>query len=188
MKKMFISLALITAMLVSSVGATMAVFSDQGKILGNSFSTATVNIDLRALGSGQISKPISLTGMIPGMWSDWGRVEVYNESNSTPVKAYFYVENLSGAACNKVNLKLATGHAGSLVSESAITIYDGALSGIAGAGNRVAISGPGMIFNPTIPVNTTAVVTQRAQLDATASNAYQNTTCTWDEVFVAETP
>lgn len=186
MKKILISIALIASLMVSSVSATFAVFSDEGKILGNSFSTAQVNIDLRGLTSGAVHKPMSLTGMIPGAWSDWGRVEVYNESNSTDVKVYFYVENVSGAACNKVNLKLATGHASG--NESQFVLYNGALSGIKNAGNRVEITGPGKVFDPTLPANWTAVVTQKVQLDSSAGNAYMNTMCTWDEVFVAETP
>ena len=181
---------MISALLVSSIGATLAVFSEEGRVNGNSFSTATVNIDLRGLSSGAISKPMALTGMIPGAWSGWGRVEVYNESNSTPVKVFFYVENVSGVACDKVNLKLNTGHAlgGDIASETAIALYNGFLSGVTGTSNRVEVTGPGTIFNPTLGVNMTAVVRQQVQLDNSADNSYQNTTCTWDEVFVAETP
>src|SRR5690606_25827227 len=123
-----------------------------------------------------------------GQTSQWGRVEVYNESDSSPVKVFFYVTNITGGACAKVNLEVRTGHAGTLAGETAMTIHSGNIYDFNGAGNRKEVTGPGRVFNPTLPVNTTAVVTQRAQLDLSADNAQMNSSCTWDEIFVAETP
>lgn len=168
--------------------SALAVFSDTETIENNTVATATVDIDLRALGSGEIDKPFDVEGLVPGAYSDWGRVEVYNTIPSTDVRVFFFVKDVTGAACPKINLDLRTGHAGSDAGERALTVYSGALNGVKGAGNRVEITGPGMIFNPVLHANWTAVVQQRAQLDTSAGNAYQNTACTWTEVFVAETP
>lgn len=186
MSRIYASLIVIMALIVSVGGSTVAAFTQSKQILGSTISTARIDIDLRALSSGEIPKPLNVTGLIPGEWTDWARGEVYNSSLSTPIKVYFYVTNMSGSACSKTNFYLTTGHAGG--DERAIVLYDGDINGVAGSENRIEITGAGHIFNPVLPVNTTAVVQQRAQLAADAGDEYQGTSCTWDEVFVAETP
>lgn len=182
MRKIALSVLTIAALAIAVTGGTFAVFSDTGEIAGNTISTAKVNIDIRALNSGKISKPLNVTGLVPGQWTKWGRAEIYNESDSTTVKYYMYVKNVSGAACNKVNLRVTTGYAGG--DERARDVYNGTLTGLQGTGNRKELTG-----NPpfeTVLPNWTQVIQQTAQLDSSAGNSYQNTSCTWDEVFVAE--
>lgn len=188
MRRITVSIVIILALIVSVGGATLAVFTQSRSILGNTVSTARIDMDLRALSSGQIVKPINVSGLVPGSWTGWGRAEIYNTALSTPIKVYFYVDNVVGDACSKINFRLTTGHAGSDAGERGIDVYNGLISGVTGSGQRVEITGAGKIFNPTLPVNTTAVIQQRAQLDSSADNTYQNTTCTWDEIFIAETP
>jgi len=188
MKKIVASILVILSLMVSVGGATMAVFTQSKSVLGSTVSTARIDIDIRALSSGQISKPLNVAGLVPGQWTGWGRAEVYNSSISTPIRLFFYVDNLNGAACNKVNFNLTTGHAGSDASERSIALYNGAINSVAGVANRLEITGLGKVFNPSLPVNTTSVVQQKAQLDSSADDSYQNTSCTWDEIFVAETP
>lgn len=173
------------AMLVAASTATFAVFNDSDVLGGSTISTATVDIDFRPEGaSGYLLKPIVATNLVPGEWTDWFRGVVYNTSASTDVRVYFYVANVSGAACPKTNLLVKTGHAGG--NEQAISLYSGPLSGVDSVGERVELTGPGKVFNPTLPPNTSLVVTQKGQLDSSADNTYQHTSCTWDEVFVAE--
>lgn len=192
MRRIVLSGLLVVATVVMVAGVTKAVFSDDDKFTGNTVSTATVRIDARSeTGSNpvRLPKPLVVSGLVPTQWTSWARGVVYNEAGSTPVKVYMYVENLSGAACNKVNLQVYTGHAASGAdSERSIVLYNGALNAFVGSANRIEMTGAGKIFNPTLPVNTSLVMQQKAQLDGSADNAYQGTSCTWDEVFVAETP
>jgi hypothetical protein len=99
---------------------------------------------------------------------------------------YMHVDNVTGAACDKINLQVTTGHAGSDAGERARDVHNAALLNIQGAGNRVEVTGIPPFA--TIGPNWTQVIQQRAQLDTSADDTYQNKTCTWDEVFVAETP
>lgn len=183
MKKLITSLLIVLALGVSITAATQAVFSDTGTIAGNTVSTAKVNIDIRALDSGQISKPFNVVGLVPGEWTDWARAEIYNESDSTNVKFYMYLANVSGT-CGKTNLRVTTGYAGNDTNERARDVYNGTIAGLTGSSNRVELTG-----NPPFDIvkpNITQVIQQTAQLDASAGNSYQNTSCTWDEIIVAE--
>jgi hypothetical protein len=96
-----------------------------------------------------------------------------------------YVDNVSGAACDKTNLEVYTGYAASGAdSERGFTVYNGSLGDFTGEANREEITG--YVFDPTIGPNNSAVIQQRAQLDPSADNSFMNTDCTWDEVFVGE--
>lgn len=187
MKNILKSLSVIVAVIAVAAGATHAVFSDTDSFEGNTISTATVNIDARNEPMGNLPKPLNVSGLVPGEWTGWARGIVYNESNSTDVKVYMHVSNVSGVACNKINLTVYTGHAASgAASERSMLLYNGALGGLEGSSSRVEITGSGKVFNPSMPANRSAVIQQKAQLDSSADNLYQNTSCTWDEVFVAE--
>lgn len=185
MKKALLSFSVIVSMVAAVAGITYAVFSDSDTIEGHTVSTAHVNISaVGEAGSESAPKPIDADGLLPGEMTDWYRGAVHNEVDSSDVRLYMYAENLSGAACDKINLEVTTGHAGG--DEHQYEVYNGTLSGLVGSGNRVEITG--YVFDPTIPAHTSAVLQQRAELDSSADNTYQNTSCTWDEVFVAETP
>jgi len=188
MKKIILSLGSIVATLAVATGATFAIFSDSSSFNGNTVSTAKVDINALSEPNGNLPKPLNVSGLVPGEWTDWARGVIFNTAESTDVKLYMYVDNKSGAACDKINLEVTTGHAGSDAQERLISLYNGALSGLEGSANRVEITGTGKIFDPTIAPNHSAVIQQRAQLDGSADNSYQNTSCSWDEVFVGETP
>ncbi len=183
MKKLLVSFLVTGSLILSVTLGSLAVFSESEEILGNTVSAATVDIDLRSLNSGEISKPLNVSGLIPGQWTDWGRAVIYNKINSTDVKVFFYVKDVTGDACPKVNLQVTTGHAGG--NERAFDVYNGPINGVKGPGSRVEITG--YIF-PLLAPNISAVVQQHAQLDGSAGNSYMGTSCTWTEVFVAETP
>jgi hypothetical protein len=186
MKNIFKSLSVIVAVIAVAAGATQAVFSDTDSFEGNTVSTAIVNIDARNEPMGNLPKPLNVSGLVPGEWTGWARGIVYNESNSTDVKVYMYVSNVNGVACDKVNLTVYTGHAASgAASERSMLLYNGALNSFNEA-NKVEITGSGKVFNPSMPANRSAVIQQKAQLDSSAGNSYQNKSCTWNEVFVAE--
>ncbi|HBP01309.1 MAG: hypothetical protein UY41_C0046G0014 [Candidatus Moranbacteria bacterium GW2011_GWE1_49_15] len=191
MKNIFKSLFVIVAVAAVAGGATYAIFSDTSSFAGNTISTATVDIDARNEPSGLLPKPLNVSGIVPGEFTDWARGIVFNTANSTDIRLFMYVTNVTGAACNKTNLEVYTGNAdpGNTDNERDFQLYNGVISGLAGVGNRVEITGPeaGKVYNPTMPTNHSAVIQQRAQLDPSAGNSYQNTSCTWDEIFVAET-
>lgn len=176
------SLVIILAAVSISGGATYSFFSATDSIEGNTISTATVEIDAKGESrEGVMAKPLSTSNLVPGMYTEWARGAVWNKS-SVPVRLYLYVDNLEGSACPLTNLTVTTGHAGG--DERAREVYRGALMGIAGSVERVEVTG-----NPpfeTVPADWTQVVQQRAQLDESADNGVQNQSCTWDEIFVAE--
>lgn len=186
MKQIVLSVFTIFAVVAITAGATQAVFSEIETIDSNTISTATVDIDLRSLSSGEISKPLNVTDLIPGEWTQWARAEIYNTSASTPVRVFFHVEDVTGDACGKTNLRVTTGHAGTDAGERANDVYNGVLNSVKGVSKRVEITG--VVLSPTLPANTTAVIQQQAQLDSTANNNHQGTGCTWNEVITAETP
>lgn len=189
MSRVFASMLTIVAIIGAVGGATMAVFSDTASILGNTVSTGQVNIDARPEENETTAeKPVIAEGLVPGEWSDWYRMVVYNEADSTNVRAYMYVTNLEGDACNKVNLKVTTGNAADDASERQFVIYNSLLTNISTPNARIELTGY-VFTNPTyLPANTSLVVQQQAQLDPSADNSNANASCTWDEVFVAETP
>lgn len=188
MKKLALSALTVAATVAMAAGATRAVFTDSDSFTGNTISTATVSIDARNEPAGNLPKPLNVSGLVPGEWTGWARGVVFNEATSTDVRLFMYVTNVSGVACDKVNLDVYTGHAaGGAASERSMLLHTGALSSFDDPSERVEITGSGRVFDPTIPSNTSAVIQQQAQLDASAGDSYQNTSCTWDEVFVAET-
>jgi predicted ribosomally synthesized peptide with SipW-like signal peptide len=185
MKTIIKSLVLITAVAAVASVATWAVFSATDNIPNNTVGTATVSIDAKGeANSSTASKPINVSNLVPGQFTAWYRGGVVNNS-TVPIKLYMYVDGLTvGGACDKINLQVTTGFAGSDAGERARNVYNGALTGLVGAGNRVEVTG-----NPpftAVPATWTQVIQQKAQLDSSADNTYQAKTCTWNEVFVGE--
>ncbi len=179
----------IVSLLTAVGGATLAVFSDTSEILGNTISTAQVDIDAHGESNNTTApKPIDESGLVPGEWTDWFRGIVYNKADSTNVRVYMYLSNVTGAACSKTNLTVRTGFAGSDAGERANSMYDGSVAGLTGPGNRIELTGPVFHAPDWLPYNTSLVVQQAAQLDPSAGNTYTNKSCDWSEVFVAETP
>jgi predicted ribosomally synthesized peptide with SipW-like signal peptide len=187
MKKILASTLVVVSLIATVGGATFAVFSDSEEIMGNTIAAGSVDIDL-VLENGEeyseFDKPINATGLLPGEWSPWARVAANNNSEDTPLRLYFYVKNLVGGACDKTNLMLKTGAEGG--NELQYEIYNSVIEGLEGNNNRVEITGPQGVWDPSLPAGESAVIWQRAQLDLSADNDYQNQSCTWTEVFVAE--
>lgn len=187
MKKIIVSAFTIFAVVAMVAGATQAVFSDTSSFDGNTIATATVDIDAKSeQKQADLPKPLVVSRLIPGEWTGWARGVVFNKPSSTPVKVFMYVDNVSGDACSKTNLTVYTGHAANgAASERSHKIYDGPLNGLKGNSKRREVTGR---IGDLLGVNNSAVIQQRAQLDESAGNNLQHTSCTWNEVFVAETP
>ena len=175
MTRKILASALVVISLMSAVGGSaLAIFSDTESIQGNTISTGSVDIEL----TGDFG-PITAQSLNPGDWSEWERVEVDNNSNG-PVRLYFYVTDLAGAACGDTMLELATGPLGG--DEMTYHFYNSSIGLLNGSANRVEVTG--YVFNPNMPAGETAVVHMRAGLsvDATAMNA----DCDWTGVFAAD--
>ncbi len=196
MKKIALSLVTIFAVVAMVAGATRAVFSDQATIPGNTISTAT--IDLVAGGEarpGVLPKPLNASLLVPGQWTDWGRGILRNNTQPNPpdwdnqyppfLDVYMYVEITQNerGVCDKVNLKVTTGHAD--YNERDVSVYNGPLLNL--TTERVKVNNAGSPFPGGIPRGWSQVIQQQAQLANTAGDEYQGKTCTWNEVFVAET-
>ncbi len=177
MTRKILASALVVISLMSAVGGSaLAIFSDTESIQGNTISTGSVDIEL----TGDFG-PITAQNLNPGDWSDWERVEVDNNSNG-PIKLYFYVTDVSGAACGDTLLNLVTGPLGG--DEMQYPFYASHLTSLNGANNKVEVTG--YVFNPTMPAAQTAVVHMRAGLDMAAGEAAMGEDCDWTGVFVAE--
>lgn len=178
MRKVVFSLFMAVMAGLLTIGATQAVFSDTGYIVGNTIASGSVDLTVHNFSG---NKPINSKLLAPGEFTEWGRAELFN-TGSLPVRVYMYVDELAGNACGFTNLQVATGHAGG--NETERNIYNGALSGLEGEGKRVEVTGnpPFGVLNPNI----TQVIQQRAQLDPQADNSAQGESCAWREVFVAE--
>jgi hypothetical protein len=192
MRRIALSLVTVFAVVAMVAGATKAVFSDSASFVGNTIATATVNISANSepgTNPVRLPKPLNVTGLVPNQWTGWARGVVYNEGNSTNVRAYMYIDNPTGVACAMTNIQVWTGNANSGAdSERGFLLMNGPLSWYTGSGQRVEITGDSRVFVAPnyLPANTSAVIQQAAQLDPSASNSYQNTSCVWNEVFVAE--
>lgn len=185
MKKLVLSALTVLATGAMAVGATRAVFTAQDTIAGNTIATATILLDAKGETNGTtLAKPIASTGLVPGALTAWARGALHNQS-SVPVRAYMYVTNVTGDACDKVVLQVTTGHAGSDASERTRTVYHNWLMSMDDPSERVEVTGTPPFAS--IGANITQVIQQQAQLHESADNSYINKTCTWDEVFVAET-
>lgn len=182
MKRILLSSMLVVGIISLTVGATRAVFSATDVLAGNTVSTAHVEIDAKGESNAStLAKPFNETNLLPGVWTQWRRAAIENKS-TVPVRLYMYVNTLTGT-CDKTVLKVTTGHAGG--DERARVVYNGWLTDLDGAGHRIELTG-----NPpftSIPAGWSQVIQQQAQLHDSADDNYQNTTCTWTEVFVAET-
>lgn len=165
-------------------GGTYSFFSATDTVTGNTITTATINFSADGEASETtLAKPINATNLFPGGYSPWARAALENGS-TFPLRYFMYVTNVSGDACDKVNLTVATGVEGSDESERTANVYLGKLTDLVGESNRELISNIPP-FDPA-PSGSTQIIQQRAQLDESASNEYQGEGCSWDEVFVAE--
>jgi hypothetical protein len=183
MTRIAVSLFTMFAMVALVAGATYAVFRDRDTIPGHRISTARVHVNIDAVGearAGVAAKPLLAENIPVGQWSDWFRGAIHNRPDSGNVRLFMHVANVRGEACDRTRLHVTTGHAGTHAGERQFDVYRGSLLGIRGEANRREITGHVFTAPRFLPSNTTAVIQQRAQITRGEG------TCTWDEVFTAE--
>jgi len=183
MRKILASVLTIVALVGSVGGVAFAIFSDTASIPGNTISTGAIDIGLSGSGAEQTPQPIVATGLMPGDWSDWKKYLITNNSNEN-IKLYFYVTDVSGDACVKTNLEIATGPQNG--NEFQFLVYNSGINNIKGIDNKVEITGSERVFDPVMMPDDVADVHMRAGLDLSANNNQSNEACTWTGVFYAE--
>lgn len=178
------SLVVIVGVAAVVSGGTYSFFSATDTISDNMITTASISFSAEGEANGTtLAKPINASGLFPGGFSPWARAALQNDS-TFPLRYFMYVTNVVGEACDEVNLTVATGVEGSDASERTANVYLGNLMDLVGEANRELVSNVPP-FDPA-PAGSTQIIQQRAQLDTDANNDVQNESCTWDEVFIAE--
>jgi len=175
MKKILLSGVMALALLVVATSATLAVFSDEDKVLGNTITAAHLTLDAREV----INKPMNLGPMLPGDWCPNAVVDLYNDGNVEHYQ-YMYVENVVGDLCPYVELKLGYSYNDQDPHSMDVVYGTFPLSALKDVGKKVEVGR----WDP-MPVNYTTRLVQIAHIMEAAGNDVQMDTCTWDEVFVA---
>lgn len=181
MNKIILSSVMALGLLVAATTATMAVFSDEDQVLGNTISVAHLTIDAREVHN----KPMMVSNLLPGQWGDSGAVDLYNDGNVAQ-RQWMYVENIQGDLCDYVYLKLGYSFnvpSGTWNFDHVYGTYK--LSDLVEA-NKMLVGRS----DPVAANNTTRLV-QQAYLDTTTPNSFNVVpapSCTWDEIFVATQP
>jgi predicted ribosomally synthesized peptide with SipW-like signal peptide len=180
MKRLLISALIVLGVGTFAIGATLAFFTDQEEVLGNTIQTGSLDFDLR----GDASTTFTLTNLVPGGdFTTPMRLDVYNQNtpvSTVPIKYRFYdrfgTESVSGLY-NKMNVIVRHTFAGTSNPEAWPIVYQGKLK------NMVvdSTSTPGVIAS-TLGVNITHVYYLQFQLDSSAGNQYQNANATFDIV------
>lgn len=105
MKRIALSLAMIALVGSVVIGATSALFSDQGSVSGNTVATGTLDLTLNK----SAGKPFSISNAYPGYQSGWEHMDIYN-TGSLPFEANMTLNKTGGndALWNYVRLELRT--------------------------------------------------------------------------------
>jgi len=192
MKKILLSLVMIILAGSVVVGATSAVFSDQGSVAGNTIATGTLDLSLNK----SAGKPFSIASAYPGYWSGWEHMDVYN-SGSLPFEAEMTLNMTggSGALWNEVMIEMETSGWDSICNNGdggEAMIYSGYANAFP-AGMTVSDIAYWHLANEddgsgppdNIRAGWSERVCQRVGINAGAGNAVQNTSVTFDEVVDA---
>jgi predicted ribosomally synthesized peptide with SipW-like signal peptide len=180
MKKIIFGLSTIAIVATIAIGATGAFFSDSEEIVGNTFTTGEIDIEIRGSGS----TPITLTGMVPDVWSGQYEYEVYNLANSIPVKYRFFDRKDSESPAgfyNKLNVIVRHTYAGTPDPANWPIVYQGPLK-------NLLIESPADAIVGTLGTGITHVYYMEFQLDASAGNTLQGGSATFDLMFGATQP
>lgn len=169
MKKILMSLVVITVVGATAAGVTAAIFTDQSKNEGNTFATGTVDIEA----GGGASLPVDFSNLAPG-WEDSGSLEVFN-NGSLELRYAMTTEpdtNEEGI-CNQL-LVLIKRDDEALYSDPLAGAFFGNPAQGADDGDRILDAGESEVldFTFSLPLET--------------DDDYQGTTCVVNFVFDAE--
>jgi len=192
MRKIALSLLSVTALVLAMVGGTMALFTDQGVVAGNTIATGTLDLTLNR----SAGKLFSISNAYPGYMSGWEYADIFN-SGSLPFEALMSVSKTGGddGLWSYVNIEMKTSG-----WNSDCTDGDG--------GERLVYSGRASAFTNGMTVSNQAYwhlaneddgkggpdnvragyserICQRVGVDSTADNVVQGKSVTFQEVVDA---
>lgn len=194
MRKILSSLVMIVLAGSVVIGATKALFTDTGSVLGNSVATGTLDLTLNK----SVGKPFSISNAYPGYTSGWENVDVFN-SGSLPFEAYMTLSKTAGddGLWNFVRINLKTSGWDSDCTNGdpgENTIHDGLINTF-GAHTLVSTANFWHLANEddgsgTPPDNIRAGwserICQRVGVDNSADNSVQGKSVTFTETVDAE--
>lgn len=169
MKNKILGLVLTVFISLLSVKSAQALLQDSAKlVLG--LSTASFEIqDFLLLIE---NKPIISSDMLPGEWSEYGKLKVTNdlEPNSD---YYMYVSHTDGNICSEIIISLEVAE-----NEQSdwIEVYRGDIEEIRGNNDRVLLNVDELDTNSIL-------VRQRIQFKESANKNKAGKQCLWNEVF-----
>lgn len=194
MRKILSSLVMIALAGSIVIGATKALFTDTGSVLGNSVATGTLDLSLNK----SAGKPFTLSNVYPGYMSGWEHMDVYN-SGSLPFEAYMTLAKTAGDdglwGYVRINLKTAgwdsdctNGDAGER------TIHDGLINTF---GAHTLVSTANFWHNANeddgsgtpadnVRAGWSERICQRVGVDSSADNSVQGKSVTFSETVDAE--
>lgn len=193
-KRIGLSLLTIVAVFAVVTGATIAQFSDQGTVAGNTIATGTLVLTLNH----SSGKPFSVSGAYPGYQTGWEYMDIFNGpyppvAGQLPFEAYLWVKKTGGSTTlfNALEIDLFdSGWDSTCDNTDDVQIYSGLLSGIKDQANRTQTSdddpnSTGTPGNDDIRPGWSQRVCQRLRLPITAGNSLQGTSVTFDEIVDA---
>lgn len=169
MKNKILTLVLIVIVSALSIKSAQSLLQDSAKLV---LGLSTASYEIRDFLLLIENKPINSTDMIPGQWSDYGKLKVTN-SLASEADFYMYVSHTDGNICPDVVINLEVAES----AEGAWTeVYTGDLEEIRGNNDRVLLN-IGDISSDNI------FVRQRIQFKDSANKNKAGKQCLWNEVF-----
>ncbi len=183
MRRIIVSLFIIAAMTVTTIGATRAYFSSQDTITGNTLGAGKLKVILRADSGSTV--PINIANMAPGIWSSLTNIGVENPNtpdSTMPLKYRFYDQKTSesvGGFYDKIWVRVRHTWAGTPGTWP--IVWEGKLKDLYIDSPTYSITAPTGGLN----VWNTHVYQLEFKLDEGASNTYQGQSATFDLVVYA---
>jgi len=182
--KILKSLVIVVAMAALVGGATNAYFTASYTVSGNTFSTGTMEFDIRQTNADTQHLPFSFTGMLPGQVGE-DQFNVFNHANSSEMKYRLYFTPTAGNPIPWDKIKFEAYKcnwfgpppASSCGSWPGSPNAEGWVKDFDGSSEVTSIVSPA-----TIDPNNSHVWKFKFWLDESAGNAYKNTTAIFDIV------
>jgi len=179
--KILKSLVIVLAMAAMVAGATNAYFTASYTVSGNTFSTGTMEFDIRQTNTDTQHLPFSFTGMLPGQIGE-DQFNVFNHANSTEMKYRLYFTPTTGDPIHWDKIKFEAYRCnwnvgGSCGNWPGSPTAEGWVKDFDGSSEAASIVSPA-----TIGPNISNYWKFKIWLDTSAGNDYKNATATFDIV------
>jgi len=193
MKQILASAMIIAALGALVVSSTVALFSDQESVAGNTVATGTLELTVNE----SVGKPYNITNGYPGYTTGWEYIDIFNSGN-LPFEAHISFEKTGGntALYNALMMEMKTSGWDSDCTNGdggEVTFYDGYVSAFTPqmlvstlnywhlANEDDASGSPA----DNIRAGYSEGVCQKLSIDSTAGNEIMGKTVTFSEVVDA---